>query len=118
MVEIATPAAHHAVNLTTSTFDSPPSARATYPGNCGKPVTEISPLGRVAREFGPPCPTGYTWPAMPLYARLWDDHLTGIARPDDADFVWQGHADTEDNAFASCSWTDWAGNRSRRCNAG
>ncbi len=57
---------------------------------------------------------------MPLYARLWDDHLTGIARPDDADLVWQGHADTEDNAFASCwiKWTDWAGNRSRRCNAG
>jgi hypothetical protein len=45
---------------------------------------------------------------------VWLWFPTGIARPDDEDFVWRGHADTEDNAFdafAHCwsQWLAWAG---------
>jgi hypothetical protein len=44
----------------------------------------------------------------------WSWSLTGLHRPDDENFVWQGHADTEDEAFdalAACwdKWTAWAG---------
>jgi hypothetical protein len=45
-------------------------------------------------------------------AWLW--FLTGLARPDDDDFVWQGHADSEHEALVALAlcwsrWTYWAG---------
>ena len=47
-------------------------------------------------------------------AERWSWFLTGLHRPDDPDFVWQGTADTEAEAFdalARCwsQWLYWAG---------
>jgi hypothetical protein len=44
----------------------------------------------------------------------WTWFLTGLPRPDDPNFVWQGHADNEQEAVAAFKrcwqqWLGWAG---------